>query len=399
MVPGPHIGKAVIVGGGIMGLSVAWGLVRAGWRVELLERGDLPDRRASSHDRSRLIRQAYGRRTGYMTLVADAHAAWQQLWDDLGAVHYVETGALMLDTADAGWARDSAAAMAAAGLAVERLDAGTVADRWPIVRPDGLAGAWLCPRAGVLYADRILTGLVDWLQAAGAVLLPHTPAVAVDPVRARAETAQGWTADGDLLVLCAGPWTGRLLPERAAGLTPSRQLVLYLEPPLDTVLAWRDAPILLDIASDSGCYIVPPTAGAPLKLGDHRIGAAPDAADPGATNPDAGRRADPAAVRRLIATAGTRLADIERYRPTEARTCFYTLADDERFQVEPLGPRAWMLAGFSGHGFKFGPWLGTALAAAIGAGSDPATSDPATSDLAAALSARAAGHDPTERTP
>jgi glycine/D-amino acid oxidase-like deaminating enzyme len=45
----------------------------------------------------------------------------------------------------------------------------------------------------------------------------------------------------------------------------------------------------------------------------------------------------------------------------EAKTCFYSVAPGERFIAEPL-ERAWVLAGFSGHGFKFGALIGEAIA-------------------------------------
>ena len=65
-----------------------------------------------------------------------------------------------------------------------------------------------------------------------------------------------------------------------------------------------------------------------------------------------------------MAVAGSRLVGFERYRALEARTCFYSVAEDERFVVEPRG-RAWLLAGFSGHGFKFGAVIGEAVAEAL----------------------------------
>ncbi len=48
--------KTIIVGGGIMGLSTAWGLAREGHEVELFEQGALPNPLASSVDEHRLIR-------------------------------------------------------------------------------------------------------------------------------------------------------------------------------------------------------------------------------------------------------------------------------------------------------------------------------------------------------
>ena len=50
--------KAIVVGGGIMGLATAWALAREGHAVELFEQGPLPNPLASSMDEHRLIRTA-----------------------------------------------------------------------------------------------------------------------------------------------------------------------------------------------------------------------------------------------------------------------------------------------------------------------------------------------------
>ena len=62
--------------------------------------------------------------------------------------------------------------------------------------------------------------------------------------------------------------------------------------------------------------------------------------------------------------AQSRLVGFERYRAVAARTCFYSVAEEERFIVEPIG-RALVLGGFSGHGFKFGAVIGETAAAAL----------------------------------
>jgi glycine/D-amino acid oxidase-like deaminating enzyme len=59
--------------------------------------------------------------------------------------------------------------------------------------------------------------------------------------------------------------------------------------------------------------------------------------------------------------AAARIAGFERYRVERVGTCFYTVAPAERFIAEPRGA-AWILTGFSGHGFKFAPLIGERLA-------------------------------------
>lgn len=45
------IGKVLVVGGGIVGLSTAWSLVKRGFDVELFEQGPLPNPVGSSFPR------------------------------------------------------------------------------------------------------------------------------------------------------------------------------------------------------------------------------------------------------------------------------------------------------------------------------------------------------------
>jgi glycine/D-amino acid oxidase-like deaminating enzyme len=120
---------------------------------------------------------------------------------------------------------------------------------------------------------------------------------------------------------------------------------------------------------------VPPVAGTSLKIGDHRFAMTGDPDDP--------RETSAAEAEAILALARRRLPGLAQYRVLGARACYYDVAAEERFILAPLGARGWVMSGFSGHGFKFGPLLGQALARAV---ADPA--------LAAALPAWAAGLAP-----
>ncbi len=49
----------------------------------------------------------------------------------------------------------------------------------------------------------------------------------------------------------------------------------------------------------------------------------------------------------------------------EEKACFYTVTEDESFWVGAIGARGWAMSACSGHGFKFGPLMGRALADAV----------------------------------
>jgi glycine/D-amino acid oxidase-like deaminating enzyme len=350
--------RVIVIGGGIMGLCAAWALRRAGHEAVLYEQGPIPNPLASSCDEHRLTRFTYGAMTGYARMVHEAHAAWDRLWADLGQSHFHPAGTLIVARAEDGWVRASERCLQAMGLPVEIWSPGVLGARLPLLRFEGARFALFTPTGGVLFAERILIGLGHWLREHGVELHANTPVTEADPDRAAVRTADGGTDRADALVIAAGPWTPRLLPGLRGRITPSRQVALYLEPPADALSAWRSAPAVLDQfeAARGGFYAVPPVAGTRLKVGDHGFSLRGE--------PDREREATETDLNQALALAQTRVVGFERYRALRARTCFYSVAEGERFIVEPLG-RAWVLAGFSGHGFKFGAVIGEAIAAAL----------------------------------
>ena len=331
----------------------------------LYEQGPIPNPLGSSCDQHRLIRYAYGAMTGYARMVAQAYAAWQRLWGDLGRSHYHETGMLVIAREPDDWVRQSRACLADMAVPFE------------IWQPDQISGAPAVPGSGrralrPLYALRRRAArradpadLADHLRAKGADLHPRRRCAR----STRPAPRSGWQAAGedsaDLLIVAAGPWTARLLPAMAARITPSRQVAAYLEPPAEQIEAWRSAPMVLDQLefAKGGFYAVPPVGGTALKIGDHGFSLRGE--------PDLEREPTAEDVAAALAVARTRLVGFERYRVQGARTCFYSVTEDERFIAQPV-ERAWVLAGFSGHGFKFGAVIGEMLATTLDGARTPA---------------------------
>jgi len=357
--------KAIIVGGGVMGLSTAWALARAGHDVELFEQATLPNPLASSMDEHRLIRHPYGDHMGYARLIDDAYAAWDLMWRDLGQRLYAPTGTLALTGNGADWAERSAATLAAIGHAMTELPVAELPRRFPLLDAHGVERAFWIDSGGVLFAQDIVASLVRYLtEQAGVRLHAETPVRSVDLELGRIVTSTGASHDGDVVIVAAGAWIGRVMPELARRLAPSRQIVIYFHLPDDQRAVWSKGPMIIEKTGDVGLYLVPPMDGRGFKVGDHEFSRRGD--------PAGERTASEDEIRPLLERCRSLFHGFERWRTDRLKVCFYTVTDDERFVVERLGGKGWVMSPCSGHGFKFAALMGLELARTIGSERDPA---------------------------
>ena len=349
-----------VVGGGIMGLSTALALHASGHRVTLFEQGPIPNPLGSSVDDHRLIRHPYGPMSGYARLIDPAFAAWERTWAALGHSFYHPTGTLILARDDTSWAEASVADMEALGIDSRMLDAEGLQSLAPMLQSDDETLVAHVDSGGVLLADQIVAALGTHLLMSGVAMRTHTPVVDIDPVRGSMVTGDGERLRADAIVVTAGPWVRALCPD--ARVKPSRQVVIHLEGPPSLQAAWKQAPMVLDIHGEGGIYVVPPVAGTPLKVGDHSFSRK--------GYPDDDREPTSAETEALFEACRSRFVDLDQYKITGAKTCFYTVAAEERFVLEQRDKMV-LMSGFSGHGFKFGALMGHLAAAVATKKADP----------------------------
>jgi sarcosine oxidase len=158
----------------------------------------------------------------------------------------------------------------------------------------------------------------------------------------------------DHLVVAAGAWTSGLLPEqlRLPTLRTTQEQPVHFRSLLDLEL-W---PSFIHhpgggLGTPGGIYGLGSVDG--IKVGEHGTG--PEV-DPRNRN----RRPDPAGILRLQEYARSWLPGVDAD-SADPVTCLYTTTPDHHFVVDRVGPIT-VAAGFSGHGFKFGPALGDLVA-------------------------------------
>jgi glycine oxidase len=254
----------LIVGGGVIGLSLAWDLARHGQRVRVIDRGP-PGREASwagagilpPANRAKAI-HPYDQLCG---LSAELHPAWAA---ELAARTGIDTGyrrcgGLYLARTPgeaaslAAWAADQAAT----GIAVRKIGPEELADVEPRLRAAGAQGsrpheAYVLPDEAQVRNPRHLQALVAACELLGVEI---TPNVAAGDVVLQGNRVGGVAAAGGLLrasryCFTAGAWTGQLLAKLG-------QPIAVLPIRGQMVLLRCESPPLRHIVNVGSRYIVP----------------------------------------------------------------------------------------------------------------------------------------------
>jgi sarcosine oxidase len=354
---------AIVVGLGAMGAAALAALATRGARAIGFERFTPPHRFGSSQGGTRIIREAYFEDPRYVPLVQRAYERWAALEAASGARLLVPTGGLTIGPPDGRLVTGALTSARQHGLAHDLLAGSEVARRWPSVLIPVDRVAVHEPRAGVLLAARAIQVFVERARAGGAEVRTGAP-------------IDGWEADdggvvvrlgGEViaarrLVLAAGSWMPSLAAALAPHLRVERNVVHWFRPA--SPAPPPDLPVLvIEDRADHLLYAVPSMRALGDDLEDGVKFARHHSGDLAATADAVDRTTSPADA---AAIAG----DVARYlpaldpTPVRSSVCCYTNSPDGHFVIDrhPAHAAVILASPCSGHGFKFAPVLGEALA-------------------------------------
>jgi len=212
--------QVVIVGGGIIGCSVAYHLTRLGWRdIVLLEQGGvsggttwhaagLVGQLRSSSNLTQLIRYSAEL---YSQLEAETGQATG--WKRCGSLSVARTAERMIQL------KRNASLARSYGIEAEVISPSEAGALCPVMRTDDLAGAVWIPSDGKVNPADVTQALARGARAGGAMLCEKVKVTGVRIERgavAGVDTSEGPIAT-DILVNCAGMWAREL--GRLSGVT------------------------------------------------------------------------------------------------------------------------------------------------------------------------------------
>ncbi|MCA9261205.1 MAG: N-methyl-L-tryptophan oxidase [Planctomycetales bacterium] len=347
---------AIVVGAGGIGSAALWRLARRGAAVLGIDSRRPPHDRGSSHGETRIIRQAYFEHPDYVPLAQRSFALWSELEEATGRQLYRQTGLLQIGPASGDVLRGVERSAAMHGLPLERLTPDEIRKRWPVlaVDEDWIGAFELC--AGYLAVEECVSAQWEAALAAGAGQALDEEVVGwdlADPIVVRGRRGEYRTRR---LVIAAGPWAAQLLQGYGLSLTVLRKTLHWFHRESAPVRPDDGFPCFLYETDQGVFYGFPSVDGRTLKAAEHSGGATVDVVDDASREVDA---SDWEPTGRFL----------QRYLPqlgqcVRGAVCFYTMSDDGHFCVGPLpnDARVCVAAGMSGHGFKFAPVLGEALA-------------------------------------
>ncbi len=350
----------LVIGGGIQGLSTAWHLARLGGeRVGLVEQFRFAHSLGSSHGQSRITRSSYADPL-YVELMQHAHLEeWPRLEQACGTRLIHRNDGAFFGPAD-GPFEAYARAVAKVGADVERIDAAEARRRFPLFAFPDAVGVLHDRTGGLIAASDTIDALTRRCWIDGVHGLEDTHVQAIDPSQDPiVVTTNRGTLQAERVIVTAGAWAARLVPQLATRLVVRRQHVGYFE--LDAPASAQrlgQFPVWAYLGSgpDGLRYGLPEYGGRGVKAA---LGSLTGPAD----DPDVHEAPDEEMLERTHRFFAEQLSVPIRSR-VHAETCWFTSTATEDFVIAavPGTQHMWVGSACSGHGFKFGPLVGRILA-------------------------------------
>lgn len=351
-----HTAEVVIVGGGIVGSSIAYHLTAAGCKDVLIIERESHQGKGSTGKSMGGVRAQFS--TPVNIQMSLYSIPFYSTFDErLGhPCGYRPQGYLFLATSQAhlAYLRSNQELQRSLGLKnVSMISASDVAKMFPQLRSDDVVGASLCSTDGFVDPYSAMTGFTQWALEHGAQIWRGTMVTAIEARAGRitgVETTRGEVSTS-VVVNAAGAWAAELagLAGIELPVEPLRRMLVPTEP-FDAFP--HSAPMIIDMSN--GFHFRPEGLGFLLAWNDPE------------ETPGFNSNFEPSFVEKILTHAANRVPCFENLavNPKRAWAGLYEMTPDHHAILGPApGVEGFFLAnGFSGHGVMHAPATGRILA-------------------------------------
>jgi monomeric sarcosine oxidase len=350
----------IVVGVGGVGSAALYHLARRGVRAVGIDRFAPPHDRGSTHGHTRVIRQAYYEHPDYVPLLRESYHEWFGLESHVGRKLFHQIGLLEVGPADGVVVPNVLSAARQYDIPVESLNASDIEKRWPGLRVDSDCAGVFEPGAGYLLVEDCVQAHLDAARAAGAELLANTEVVhwrSGDGGIIAVRTSDGTEIEAESMIFAAGPWAAKELGKLGVPCEVRRKSLFWFACDKSEYSSGSGLPVYLFELPNGIFYGFPKLDEHGVKFAEHSGGRTVE------DQLTVDRTIDADEERRLVEALAQLLPGVSP-RVTQHAVCMYTMSPDEHFILDrhPAAANVVFAAGLSGHGFKFVPVLGRALA-------------------------------------
>lgn len=350
--------EVIVVGLGGMGSAALFHLAKRGYKALGLEQFSISHEMGSSHGITRIIRLAYYEHPSYVPLVVRAYQLWKELELEAGCPLLYVTGSVDAGSSTSTVFEGSLKSCELHDLSHEVLTSAQLSARFPEYHLPTDFMAVFQPNGGFLKPEQCVETHLALAVSKGARVQSNERVIDWWPHRGRVQvkTTRGRYVT-DRLIVAAGAWVSKLVPELEGIAVPERQVLAWLTPVREELFLPSRFPVF-NIAVEEGRYYGLPVFGIPgFKVGryHHR-----------------GERVDPDTMDRNCYKEDEDLlrAFTKRYFPdangetVQLKACMFTNTADEHFIIDfhPEFPQVIVASPCSGHGFKFASVVGEIVA-------------------------------------
>ena len=221
----------IVIGVGTMGAAACWYLAKSNYKVLGLEQFDIPHEQGSHTGQSRIIRKAYFEHSNYVPLLERAYNNWKELETITSSRLYYKTGIVYFGKSDSSLIKGTSDAASQYRIPLDRLSQEEMKDRYPMIHcpphfqilfePD--AGFVTPEKAISLYVSDAIHRNAD-IRGREKVLKWEREDSSITVVTNRE------TYRADRLIICAGAWSGKIIPSLRARLKITKQVVGWMNP-------------------------------------------------------------------------------------------------------------------------------------------------------------------------
>lgn len=326
--------KIAIVGAGVMGLNAALECQARGHQVTLYDQFDPLHTQGSSHGNSRIIRLDYPD-PFYLKIMIEGYPLWQKLNTKLSARIFTESGICTFGDPNHPDLQTLEQGLITNNIPYQKLDHSQTT--FPALQLAENEVAIHNPIAGWANPDLFRAKATEYLLNHGAQRIQK---LVLEPNELKNEH--------DAVIITIGAWAKELLK---LPVIINCQTFAYLQVPnpQDHTKVWIET-------NEHGIYGFPPESPTSnkIKFGVHSPG--PEIKP---QNPERTVSQEKLALLRDFAKRRFNINNPELINP---ESCLYTNTSNTDFLWGELEPGIFWASPCSGHGFKFGPWIGARLA-------------------------------------